>query len=312
MKLSNLAVLGALAVAFGAVSRSAEAPASKAAVAPAATAAPKKPRSGNIFVRLYQDSVDDRLFAVAAGVAFYGLLSLVPSLAAAVSLFGLFANPEKLAKLPDVLTTILPHEAVTLVQGQAERLASQGASSLSLKLAIAVAISLWSASSAVRALFDALNVIDEQEEKRSFLRLYGTALAVTLGGVVVLSLAVVLIGASPAYLSALPHEFVQIYSWLRWPVFFCFAVLVITGLYWVGPSHPPRTFWRLMRGAALAALLWAVGSALFGWYVATLGNYTATYGSLATVVVMMTWMWVSAAIILIGAQLNYELDRRVE
>ncbi len=83
----------------------------------------------------------------------------------------------------------------------------------------------------------------------------------------------------------------------------------MTALYWVGPSHPPRTFWRLMRGAAAAALLWVIGSALFGWYVATLGNYTATYGSLATVVVMMTWMWVSAAIVLLGAQLNYELDR---
>ena len=86
--------------------------------------------------------------------------------------------------------------------------------------------------------------------------------------------------------------------------------MVIASLYWIGPSHPPASFLRLMRGAAAAALLWAIGSALFGRYVATLGNYTATYGSLATVVVMMTWMWVSAAIILGGAQLNYELDWR--
>jgi membrane protein len=307
MKLSNLAVFGALAVALGAVSRHAETPVKQAAVRIGAAVAPAKPRSRNIFVRLWQDMSEDRLFPVAAGVAFYALLSLAPSLAAAVSLFGLFADPVRLAKLPDVLTTILPGEAVSLVQDEARRLASQGASSLSFKLAVAVALSLWSASAAVRALFDALNVIDEQEEKRSLIRLYATALAATLGGVVVLSLAVVLIGASPAFLSALPQEAVRLYGWLRWPLFFCVAVLVITALYWVGPSRPPASFLRLMRGAAAAALLWAIGSALFGWYVATLGNYSATYGSLATVVVMMTWMWVSSAIILMGAQLNYEL-----
>ena len=311
MKFSNLALLGALAVAVGAVSRRAEAPVSRMAAQVAAAAAPPQ-RSGNILVRLFKDASEDRLFAVAAGVAFYGLLSLVPSLAAAISLFGLFADPVKLAQLPDVLTTILPGEAVTLVQNEAQRLASQPANALSIKLAIAVALSLWSASAAVRALFDSLNVIDGQQEKRSVVRLYATALAVTLGGIVVLSLAVVLIGASPAFLGALPGDVVRLYSLLRWPLFFCVAVIVLTALYWVGPSYPPSSFWRLSRGAAAAAFLWAVGSSLFGWYVATLGHYTATYGSLATVVVMMTWLWVSAAIVLFGAQLNYELNWRGE
>jgi membrane protein len=311
MKFSNLAVIGALAVAVGAVSRHAEAPAARMAAHVAAVASPPQ-RSGNILVRLFKDASEDRLFAVAAGVAFYSLLSLVPSLAAAVSLFGLFADPAKLAQLPDVLTTILPHEAVTLVQNEAQRLASQPANSLSIKLAVAVALSLWSASAAVRALFDALNVIDGQQERRSLVRLYATALAVTVGGIIVLSLAVVLIGASPAFLGALPEGAVRLYSLLRWPLFFCVAVIVLTALYWVGPGHPPSSFWRLSRGAAVAAFLWAAGSSLFGWYVATLGNYTATYGSLATVVVMMTWLWVSAAIVLFGAQLNYELDWRQE
>ena len=304
MMLSHLTLIGAVALAVGAVSRRAQEPVAQAL----ATVAPPAPPA-NIFVRLWRDSSEDRLLSVAAGVAFYGLLSLVPSLAAAVSLFGLFADPEKLARLPDVLTTFLPHEAVTLVQGEAQRLAAQGAPSLSVKLVIALALSLWSASAAVRALFDALNVIDEQEEKRSLVRLYATALGVTLAGIVVLSLAVLLIGASPAFLGGLPAEAVALYGWLRWPLFFCVAVVSIAALYWVGPSHPPAGFWRLTRGAAGAALLWAIGSSLFGWYVARLGDYTATYGSLATVVVMMTWLWVSAAIVLYGAQLNYELAR---
>ena len=303
MKLSHLTALGALGVALGALSRQRETP---EAPAPAASG------RSNIFVRLYRDAAEDRLLLVAAGVAFYGLLSLVPSLAAAVSLYGLFADPAQLAHLPDVLTTLLPQEALALVQNEAKRLAAQGAPSLSIKLVIALALSLWSASSAVRALFDALNVIDEQQEARGVVRLYLTALGATLAGIVVLSLAVVLIGASPSFLHALPEGIVRLYAWLRWPLFFCVAVVFITALYWIGPSHAPNRFWKLARGAGLAAGLWAIGSSLFGWYVATLGNYTATYGSLATVVVMMTWLWVSAAIVLLGAQFNYELDRARE
>ena len=306
MKLTHLTVLGAIAVAVGAFSQQREAARAPDFPAPTEQAEPSR----NIFVRIYQDATEDRLLSVAAGVAFYGLLSLVPSLAAAVSLFGLFADPAKLARLPDVLTTILPQEAVSLVQNEAKRLASQSAPSLSIKLVFALALSLWSASAAVRALFDALNVIDDQKETRGVVRLYATAIGATLAGIVVLSLAVVLIGASPAFLHALPGDVVRLYTLLRWPLFFCVAVVFIAALYWIGPSRPPDGFWRLTRGAALAALLWAVGSSLFGWYVATLGNYTATYGSLATVVVMMTWLWVSAAIVLIGAQLNHELGRR--
>ncbi len=153
---------------------------------------------------------EDRLFPVAAGVAFYGLLSLVPSLAAAVSLFGLFADPARLAKLPDVLTTVLPGEAVSLVQGEAQapRLA---------RGVIFVASSSPSPSSfrcgapAPRCARCSTRSMSStsQEEQRSLVRLYGTALAVTLGGIVVLSLAVVLIGASPAFLHGLPHEAVS-------------------------------------------------------------------------------------------------------
>jgi membrane protein len=254
--------------------------------------------------------MDDRLFAVSAGVAFYALLALAPALAVAVSLFGLFVDPVRLASLPSQLGAILPHEAVMLAQDEAKRLASQSTGTLSLKLAVALVISLWSASSAIRAMFDALNIIDEQEEQRSAIRLYATGLAVTLGGMIVLCVALLLIGASPKFLAALNPEIAGLYGLLRWPAFFCVAVLGVAFLYWAGPSRPPARFLRLLPGAACAALLWAAGSYAFSWYVHTLGHYTATYGSLATVVVTMTWLWVSAAIILLGAQLNYELSRR--
>ncbi|HXT09527.1 MAG TPA: YihY/virulence factor BrkB family protein [Roseiarcus sp.] len=108
----------------------------------------------------------------------------------------------------------------------------------------------------------------------------------------------------------LPPQAAQLYGLLHWPLFFCFAVFVIAFLYWAGPCRPPARYPRLLPGAATAAFLWAFGSYVFSWYVEALANYSAAYGSLATVIVTMTWLWVSAAIILLGAQVNYELTRR--
>ena len=313
MKLSSLTILGAAAIAVGAMTQRVVRPLAQAAgqVADFLPAVPA-PRSGNILVRIYRDAMDDRLFAVAAGVAFYALLALVPSLAAAVSLFGLFANPADLAKLPAELTAFLPAEAVALVQDEAQRLASQPPQALSIKLGIALFLSLWGASAAVRATFDALNVVDEQEEKRSIVRLYATALGVTLAAVIVFLFTIALIGANPKFVAFGPvsGETVWLYSLLRWPFFFLLAVIAIAALYWVGPSRPPAKFTRLLPGAAFAALLLALGSWAFSFYVSTLGDYSATYGSLATVVVMMTWLWVSASVMLLGAQINYELTHR--
>ncbi len=303
-----------MAIAVGAFSRKAQAPLAMAvdkvgvvrrAVAPAR-------RSDNILVRLYQDMAENRLLAVAAGLAFYALLALVPSLAAVVSLFGLVADPAKLATSTAQLTTFMPADAAALAQKEALRLASQSTQTLSIKLAVALFLSLWSGSTAVRACFDALNVIDEQREGRTLIRLYATSLGVTLSGILVILLAIVVISANPGFVALGPvsEQTVWIYGLLRWPLFFCFAVVAITMLYWIGPSRPPSGFSRLLPGAAIAALFWAIGSSVFGWYVATLGNYTATYGSLATVVVMMTWLWLSAAIVLLGAQINYELAHK--
>jgi membrane protein len=271
MKVSNLALVGALAIAAGAASKRAQAPAAAAASRVAAVLPPtkKRKRSGNILVRIYRDAQEDRLFAVAAGVAFYALLALAPSLAAAVSVFGLFADPAQLAKLSSSLSAVLPAEAAKLVQDEAQRLASQAHQALSMKLGIALFLSLWTSSAAVRSSFDALNVINEQEEQRSIVRYYGTSLGATLIGVFVFLLSLAVIGASPRFVSfgSLSQQTVWLYSLFRWPLFFGVAVVAIAGLYWIGPSRPPARFTRLLPGAALAALFWALGSSLFGWYV---------------------------------------------
>ena len=306
MKVTNLAMLDDVAVATGASSQKAQGP---VAVAPITQ---KPAPSGNFLVCVYQEALDDRLLTVAASVAFYALLAIAPAVAVAVSVFGLFADPAQLAKLSSALSSVLPVEAAKLIQDEAQRLAAQTQHALSIKLAAALLLSMWSSSAAVRALFDALNVVHEQKEDRSFVRVYATSFGATLVGVFVFLLSLSLIGANPAFVSLGPlsQETIWLYGLLRWPLFFCAAVVVIAALFWIGPSQPPARFVRLLPGAALAALFWALGSSLFSWYVATLGNYTAAYGSLATVVVVMTWLWLSASVVLLGAQVNYELLRR--
>jgi membrane protein len=307
MKLWKWAFLGAAGLAAGALSRPAEAPLAQAAGAAAQIVRPPQKRA--FLIRVYQYAMEDRLFAVAAGVAFYALIALAPTLAVAVSLFGLFMDPKQVADLPTALAPILPSEAISLVENEARRLASEPSQSLSIKLAVGLALSIWGASAAVRASFDALNVIDEQEETRSILRLYATALATTLAGLIVFVFAIVIIGANPGFvaLGEFSQETIWLYGMLRWPVFFVIAVLSLNCFYWVAPSRPPAPFWKQLPGATVAALVWAIASSAFGWYVAALGNYTATYGSLATVVVVMTWLWFSAAIMLLGAQINFAL-----
>jgi membrane protein len=271
-----------------------------------------RPSWRNLLVRTYREAMEDRLLAVAASVAFYALLAFVPALGVAVSLYGLFGDPGRLAAFPEAMSAILPADAVRLVQDQATRLVSESSRSLSLKLIASIAVSLWGASSAVKAVFDALNVIYETTESRSIVKLYGTALATTAGGVVVLLAAVAVIGAAPNYLAHGPFsaEAVSLFAFLRWPVFIVLTAAAIVVLYWIGPSRRPARFILALPGAMLSALLLTIVSGGFSWYVATIGAYSATYGSLAAVVIFMTWLWLSTAVVLFGAQMNFELERQ--
>ena len=316
MKFTQLAVFAALAVVFGAALGRSRAPLAQIRGAfdgVATTLPPEAPaeRSASFVLRVLNDASDARLFSVAASVGFYALLSIVPTLAAAVSLFGLFADPKWLGEAPAALSRVLPGEAVALLSHEAQRLVAQPAQALSLKLGVALALSLWTASAAVRAMFDALNVIEGVEETRGIIRRYATALAVTLGAIVILLLAAAMIGGNPDFIALGPftRETVFLYAALRWPLFFCVAVATIAALYRVGPSVRAAGYFRLLPGAAFAAFIWAAGSSGFGWYVGRMANYSATYGSLATVAILMTWLWLSAAIVLLGAQLNREINR---
>ena len=266
----------------------------------------------DVLARFVGNIVDNRVMSLAGAVAFFTLLSLVPALSLFVTIYRYFTDPLTIANQLDSLTIVFPDAARDLIREQAMRLATQDAAALSFTFVVSFLVAAWSANAAVKALFDALNIIYREREKRSFIKLNLLSLMTTVTGILMLALALVIIAIVPVITALFPfaHELERLVRLVRWPTFFVIAASTIGYLYWIGPSRrPPRFIW-VVPGAAAAALFWAAASFAFSWYVGTLGNYTTTYGSLSTVVVFMTWLWLSATIVLAGAELNAQLEHQ--
>ena len=248
----------------------------------------------------------DRIFAVSAGVAFYGLLSLVPGIAALISIYGLFTTRATIVNQISTIARVLPPEIASIIGDQAMRIANQPAQTLGLAVVISFALSLWSSNSATKSTFDALNVAFETRERRGTIGLNLQTISFTAATLVLALLAIV---ASVV----LPHLFKFIYlgplvetllKTLTWPIFLIIVSLAIATLYRFGPCHShPKWRWAT-PGVAFATLSWGGMSLLFSWYAASFGKFNETYGSLGAAAVLMTWLWLSALLILIGAEMD--------
>ena len=266
----------------------------------------------DILYRLYHEISNDRVLAVAAGVTFYGLLALVPALAALVSLYGLFADASQIEQHLDVLTGLVPQDVLSIISDQVKRIAGQGGQTLGLTFFASLALSLWSANAGVKATFDALNIVNDEEEKRGFLKLNAQSLTFTLGVLVFLLLAMAAIVVVPVVLGALglAGSSAWLLSLLRWPLLLLAVLFLLAGLYRFGPSRE-RPQWRWVTwGSAAAGIGWLGGSMLFSYYVSNFGNYNETYGSLGAVIAFMTWLWLSTTLVLIGAEINAEMEHQ--
>jgi len=267
-----------------------------------------------ILSRFVREVARSRILMIAAGVAFYALLAVVPGLSILISVYGLVADPAGFAGTFATITDIIPEAAARILADEAARLAGTPRTTLSLSLVISLALAGWSANSATKGLFDAFNVIHHVEERRSFLHLTAVSLATTLSVVVFFVTTIIVIGALPLLVNLVPIPIAIEKTALvvRWPILWFSATIAFMLVYWIGHARRPGNPLWLMPGAALAATLWALVSALFAWYAGKLGNYSASYGSLAAVIVFMTWLWLSALAILLGAQFNAAIEQQVE
>ncbi|HEX4555097.1 MAG TPA: YihY/virulence factor BrkB family protein [Xanthobacteraceae bacterium] len=263
--------------------------------------------------RIYGNIGKHRVVALAAGVTFYGLLAIFPALAALVSLYGLFADPATIASHLQTLAGVLPAGALEVIADQINRVAAQQNSTLGVTFLTGLAVSMWSANAGMKSLFDALNLVVEEEERRGFFRLNAISLAFTLGAIVFVLLALGGMMVVPLALRHLgvPDTPAILVKVLRWPLFFVVVALALAVLYHYGPSRREPT-WRLITwGSVCAALTWLAVSILFSWYAENFASYNATYGSLGAVIGFMIWMWLSTIVILLGAEIDAELERPI-
>lgn len=265
----------------------------------------------DVLRRVAVEAREDRISLLAAGVAFFLLLSMVPALIAALSVYGLVSDPDQVRQQIEELTSTLPTAAQELLTDQISSVAERSDAGLSISAAVAIVVALWSASAGVRHLIEALNIAYDESEDRGLFARYGQALVLAtvgiVGGVVVLGAIAVLPDLLES--SPLPSVVTTILIWLRWPLLALLAMGALAVLYKVGPDRDsPRVQW-VSWGAVVATVVWLVASALFSVYADRFSSY-ASYGSLAGVVVLMLWLQISAAAVLLGAELNCELERQ--
>ena len=266
----------------------------------------------DILWRSYVRTGEDRLLAIAAGVVFFGLLAVFPAITALVSCYGLFANPSTIGANLQTLSLMLPEGSFQIVQDQIPRVLTKDGTALGATFLFGLGLAIWSANAGVKAVIDALNVVYEEREKRGFVRLNLLSLAFTSGGIAALLL---MVGAVVVFPLVLDHlgfapagQFVV--SLLRWPLLFVILLVVLGVLYRFGPSRRAARWEWLSVGTLAAAVLWIAGSSLLSWYLSNFGNYNATYGSLGAAIGLMMWMWMSAIIVLCGAELNSEIEHQ--
>jgi membrane protein len=264
-----------------------------------------------LLLTLYRRISEDRVLAISAGVTFYALLAVFPAIAAMVSTYGLFADLKTINSDLTSLATLLPGGAISIIGEQIKRVASNSDKALGVAVFAGIAVSLWSANAGVKAMFDALNIVLKEEEKRNFIRLNLTSLAFTLGVVVFVLLAVGFVVAVPTVLKygGLRGQLDWLIDIARWPLLWAVLVFVIALLYRFGPNRNDIRWRWISWGSALASFVWLVASMAFSWYAANFGTYNKTYGSLGAAIGFMTWIWISAIIVLVGEELNEMLDK---
>jgi membrane protein len=256
--------------------------------------------------RVWRALGEDNISIMAAGIAYYGMLSIFPGMSTLVLTYGLIADPLTIEHHIYALSGVLPSEALKLLSDQLNVLVSAPPEKLGIGLVVSVMIALWSSTSGTSAMMNALTIAYKGKEERGLLHFYGLSIALTVSGVIFLLVALVLIAGVPAVAAHLPlSEFWQeLLPLARFPAFAIFALLGLGTLYRLAPDRK-RPAWDFFRpGTMAASLLWLAGSAAFSFYASYFGSYDRTYGSVGAVALLLVWLYVTAYIVLVGAELN--------
>jgi membrane protein len=265
-----------------------------------------------ILKRVKAEVKDDNVPLLAAGVAFYAMLAIFPAIIAVVTVYGMVADPAQVESQVQELAKGLPAGADELLTEQLSNAAGAADRALSIGLAVSLLAVLWSASSGVQGLVKGLNLVYDERESRGFLKLRGLSLLLTLGAIVGAVVAVALIAVFPGVVEdlGLGRAGELAASIARWIVLALLMLLALAVLYRYAPDRAnPRWRW-VSWGAVVALVLWLLGSVGFSYYVDNFGKYNQTYGALAAVIILLLWLFLSAFVVLLGAELDAETERQ--
>jgi membrane protein len=265
----------------------------------------------DVLARVRAEARGDNVSLLAGGVAFFGLLAIVPGLAALLSIYGLVADPQEIRRQVDDALGAAPAEVRDLVGQQLTSIESSTGGAV-LTAVLGTALALWSASSAMAHLVEALNAAYDEDEDRGFVKKRGLALVLTVGAVVFMAFALTIIGVVPVVVDRIGLGTVgSVIVWiLRWVVLLLSMMIALAVLYrWAPDRDAPRFRW-VSPGAVFATVIWLIVSGLFSIYVSNFGSYNETYGTLGAVVVLMLWLHLTALVVILGAELNAELERQ--
>ena len=263
--------------------------------------------------RAFKESSADNVPILAGGVAFFAFLAIFPAIIAAITLYGLVADPETVAAQVRDLSAALPEQAQPILADQLQSVASASGGALGIGLVVSLLAALWSASSGTGNLLKAINIAYDEDETRGFLKVRGIALALTLGAIVFVLLTLALVAVVPVVLNvAAPRA-----RWarssprcVRWVLLVALVVAALAVIYRIAPDRDQPRFSWVTTGSLVATVLWIIGSVAFSLYVNNFGSYNKTYGAIAGVVVLMLWLYLTSYIVLLGAEINAESERQ--
>lgn len=263
--------------------------------------------------RVISELTVDHISIVAAGVAFYFFLALFPTFIAAISIFGLVMEPAQIQQQISELAHILPPQSSQMIADILEDITSKSETTLGWSLVLSVLFSLWSAQQGTKAVFAGINIAYDEIDERGFFKYNGLTLLFTLGGILIGIIGTVLVVVFPAIIQGinLPVNGVEsIVQWLRWPVLALILMGILAITYKIAPARRNPEFRWVSWGAVIATILWLAGSILFSFYISNFGNYDKMYGSFAAVIILMLWFFITAYVILLGAEINSEMEHQ--
>ncbi len=252
----------------------------------------------------------DHVGIVAAGVAFYGLLSIFPALIALMMLYGLVADPAQAQQQIEGFSAWLPADARNLIGEQMQRMAAGGGKGLGIGLVVGLLAALWSASAGIGALIEGINIAYGTEEQRGFFKRKALALGLTLLALLVAVVMILAVAAVPILVDMLPlpDQMKTLLEWGRWPVLALLLIIGMAAIDYIAPCRP-KPHWRwITPGALTAIVLWMAASVLFSVYVSNFGKYNETYGTIGAVIVLLMWLYIGAWATLLGAEINAEIE----